>query len=156
MKKDKEYDEKVIDSQKNSLPLQKESIDTSSYGKENYRRAEADAGADSAYQRHERLGLCAVAERGRPSLDNRWDTLVYEEGLPSERADDLLGNPQLALRAEADRLIAVARENGDFIPSAVWRPSVTVRTLTAGRVLSSWMRNTAASSSSRTPSPMLP
>lgn len=120
MKKDKENDEKVIDSQKNFVPLQKEHIETSSYGTENHRRSEADAGAGSAYQRHERLGLRAVSERGRPSLDNRWDTLVYEEGLPSERDDDLLGNPQLALRAEADRLIAVARENGDFIPSAVW------------------------------------
>ncbi len=69
---------------------------------------------------YQRLGLRAVAEKGNPTLENRWDTHVYEEGLPSEKDRKSEVNSALAIQEEAERLISVAKEIGDFIPSTVW------------------------------------
>ena len=45
----------------------------------------------------ERLGIHAYMANGRPTLDRRWDTLVYEEGLQSEQVDRQLGSPRAAV-----------------------------------------------------------
>lgn len=57
-----------------------------------YRRAETAATADETGERYERLGLGTITERDRPILGDRWDTVVYEEGLQSQCTDDLLGS----------------------------------------------------------------
>ena len=57
-----------------------------------HRRAEAATSADEVRERHERLGLGAFAKGGRPILGDRWDTIVYEEGLQPQCSDDLLGS----------------------------------------------------------------
>ena len=44
------------------------------------------------HQRHQCLGVRAVTPAGCPTMGSRWDTLVYEEGLPSRSADDWMGN----------------------------------------------------------------
>ena len=64
------------------------------YGERAYyhRRAKASASADETGERHERLGLGAFTKRGRPTLGDRWDTIVYEEGLQPQCPDDLLGS----------------------------------------------------------------
>ena len=111
---------KVSDSQKKFVTLQQENKSNNDYGTENHRRAEASDSAGHVEERPERLGLRNVAERGRPSLGNRWDTLVYEEGLWSHEAGDQLGSPQPSTREESNRLIAVAKEVGDYIPSTIW------------------------------------
>lgn len=69
---------------------------------------------------HNRLGLQAVAAQGMPTLDNRWDTRVYEEGLPTEEERKQIDNSALAIQNEMDRILAVAKKVGDFIPSTVW------------------------------------
>ena len=79
-------------------------------GTNNNRRAEAVASADGIRERHERLGLRAVRERGRPTLGNRWDTELYEEGLPPSQGPDLLGGQESAVRTEPNgRLICKNR-----------------------------------------------
>ena len=64
------------------------------YGERAYyhRRAKAVAPADEVGERHERLGLGAFTKRGRPTLGDRWDTIVYEEWLQPQCPDDLLGS----------------------------------------------------------------
>ena len=111
---------KVSDSQEDFVPLQQVQNNKNAYGTDNHRRAEAVASADHSYRGGERLGLHTVAERGRPSLGNRWDTLVYEEGLWSDGVGDQLGDKKPSPREESDRLIAVAKQVGDYIPSTVW------------------------------------
>lgn len=120
MKKDKENEKKSADSQKFFVPLQKESLKVDDYGTDNNRRAEEAAAGHIPEEWRERLGLHSVAERGRPSLHNRWDTLVYEEGLWSDEAGDQLGNQKPSVREESKRLIEVARKVGDYIPSTIW------------------------------------
>ena len=112
--------EKISVSQENFVSLQKENINTYDNETNNNRRAEAVASADGIRERHERLGLRAVRERGRPTLGNRWDTELYEEGLPPSQGPDLLGGQESAIRSESDRLIAVAKHHGEFIPSTIW------------------------------------
>ena len=112
--------EKVSDSQEFCVSLHQENNNIQMYGTDNNKRTETAASTDHAGERYERLGLRACRERGRPSLGNRWDTLVYEEGLQSEQSDDLLGSPRLATLHESERLIQVARQIGDYIPSTVW------------------------------------
>ena len=112
--------ENISESQKNFVPLQKETKEKNEYVTEHHRGAEAVASADNPYRGGERLGLHTVAERGRASLGNRWDTLVYEEGLWSDGVGDQLGDKKPSPREESDRLIAVAKQVGDYIPSTVW------------------------------------
>ena len=120
MKKDKENEEKVSDSQKKVVPLPKETLIGRNYGTDSNRRAEAVTPEHDNGGRYERLGVDSVRAQGRPTLGNRWDTLVYEEGLPPERNDDLSGGSWDKIREESDRLIAVAKQVGDYIPSTVW------------------------------------
>lgn len=117
---DKNNTGKISENQKNFVPLQQENKNNYDYGTEHHGRAEAIAPADNTGERHERLGLCAVRERGRPTLGNRWDTLVYEEGLQPQQSHDLLGSSRLATQRESDRLIEVAKKAGDYIPSTIW------------------------------------
>ena len=112
--------EKVSDSQKNFVPLQHNNKTMKDYGTGNNRRAEAAADGHDADHRHERLGVHAVQTRGVPSLGSRWDIELYEEGLPSGSADDRLGNARAEIQGESDRLIAVAKQIGDYIPSTIW------------------------------------
>ena len=111
--------EKVSVSPENSVSLQPDN-NINTYGTDNYRRAETSASADDATGRTERLGIHAYMANGRPTLDSRWDTLVYEEGLQSEHVDSQLGGSRLAVRNESERLITLARKLGDYIPSAAW------------------------------------
>ena len=90
------------------------------YGTGNNSRAGADLEADHPSGGYERLGLRAVETLGRPTLDRRWDTFVYEEGLQSEPPHDQLGGARSAICEESDRLIAVAKKVGDYIPSTIW------------------------------------
>lgn len=71
---------------------------SSNYEYENHGRREASVTGDHVSGWSERLGLRAYMERGRPSLDNRWDTVVYEEGLQSEPPNGELGGPRLAVQ----------------------------------------------------------
>ena len=112
--------EKKTDSQENFVPLQQETNKEKVYGTGLYRRAEAVAPEQGDGQRYDRLGLRAVAERGRPSLGNRWDTLVYEEGLWSDDAGDQQRSQKPSFREEFARIIDVAKQVGDYIPSTVW------------------------------------
>ncbi len=64
----------------------------------NNRGTEDFVAEHDARGRHECLGLREIAERGRPTLANRWDIELYEEGLPSSRGSDLLGGPGSAVR----------------------------------------------------------
>ena len=112
--------EKVSDSQEFCVSLHQENNNIQMYGTDNNKRTETATSTDYSGERYERLGLRACRERGRPSLGNRWDTLVYEEGLQSEQSDDLLGSPRLATLHESERLIKVAKQIGDYIPSTVW------------------------------------
>lgn len=102
------------------VPLQQENINSNNYG------TDINGGAGKAASEHydedgrERLGLHSRAERGRPTLGNRWDTLPYEEGLWTVEAGDKLGSPQPSVRQESKRLIDVAKAMGDYIPSTVW------------------------------------
>ena len=57
-----------------------------------HRRAEEAASADEVRERHECLGLGSVTEGGIPILGGRRNTIVYEEGVQSQRPDDLLGS----------------------------------------------------------------
>ena len=70
------------------------------YGERAYyhRRAKTSASADEAGEQHERLGLGAFTKRGRPTLGNRWDTIVYEEGLQSQSDGSQLGGSRPAVR----------------------------------------------------------
>lgn len=111
---------KGTDSQKNSVPLQQENNKGNVYGTELYRRAEAAASEQGDGERYDRLGIHSVAERGRPSLGNRWDTLVYEKGLWSDDAGDQQRSQKPSFREEFARLINVAKQVGDYIPSTVW------------------------------------
>jgi len=111
---------KKPDSQDFSVPLQQEKNKENSYGTNINRGTEADASEYIAEERCERLGLRSVAERGRPSLGNRWDTGVYEEGLWSDEVGNQLGSQKPSVRQESKRLIDVARQVGDYIPSTVW------------------------------------
>lgn len=111
---------KISVSQENFVSLHRDNVKTDSYGTADHRRAAESAAADHAPVRQERLGVHAYMAQGRPTLDRRWDTLVYEEGLQPEPADRQLGGPLAAIRRESDRLIAVAKEVGDYIPSTVW------------------------------------
>ena len=112
--------EKKPDSQDNFVPLQQETNKEKVYGTGLYRRAEAVTSAYNTGERNERLGLRSYRERGRPTLGNRWDTVVYEEGLQSEQPDDLLGSARLATIHESDRLIDKSKEIGEYIPSTIW------------------------------------
>ena len=71
-------------------------------------------------EKYDRLGIRSVEANGRPSLGNRWDTAVYEEGLQDDQTTGHLENPRSQMREESDRLIAVAKNVGDYIPSSVW------------------------------------
>ena len=95
-------------------------IKKNSYGTDNYSRTRTAAEGHYAGQRYERLGVHAVQAQGRPTLGSRWDTLVYEEGLPSGSPDDRLGNARAEISREAERLIEVAKKVGDYIPSTIW------------------------------------
>ena len=117
---DKNNTEKISESQKNFVPLQQENKSNNDYGTEHHRRAEAAASEHEVSGRHERLGLRSFMERGRPTLDCRWDTELYEEGLQPQRLSDQLGGTGTAVQAESDRLIAVAKQHDEFIPSTVW------------------------------------
>lgn len=103
-----------------SVSLQQEINKRKIYGTGVYRRTEAVAPEQGDGQRYDRLGLRAIAERGRPSLGNRWDTLVYEEGLWSDDAGDQQRSQKPSFREEFARLIDVAKQVGDYIPSTVW------------------------------------
>ena len=116
----KNNDENSSDSQKNFVPLQQDNKNENAYGTDNNRGAEAVASEHDAGERYERLGLRAIGEGSGSSLGNRWDTVVYEEGLQSEQPDDLLGSARLATLHESDRLIDKAKELRDFIPSTIW------------------------------------
>lgn len=111
--------ENFSDSQENFVSLQK-NMGGSNYGTEYNRGAEAAADADKIGGRQERLGLGAVAAQGRPTLGNRWDTVLYEEGLQSQRGDDLLGGSRAAIANESERIISLAKKVGDYIPSTIW------------------------------------
>ena len=104
----------------NFVPLQKENNKEDAYDTDDYRRAETVASTDHTSRRTERLGVHAYETQGKPTLGSRWDTLVYEEGLQSEQANRQLGGSRLAICNESDRLIAVAKEVGDYIPSTIW------------------------------------
>ena len=110
----KNNDENPSDSQKNFVPLQQDNKNENAYGTDNNRGAEAVASEHDAGERYERLGLRAYRENGRPTLGNRWDTVVYEEGLQSEQPDDLLGSARLATLHESDRLIDKDKEIGEL------------------------------------------
>ena len=112
--------EKVSDSQDFFVSLHQENKDIKAYGTDNHRRTASDVDEDHSSGRAERLGIHAYQTQGRPTLDRRWDTLVYEEGLQSEQVDDQLGGSRLAVRNESDRLIDLSRKLGDYIPSTVW------------------------------------
>lgn len=112
--------ENIWPSQDFSVSLHQGNTNSHSYGTEGYGRAEAAAYAHEDGRRYERLGLRSWRAQGRPTLGHRWDTQLYEEGLQSQQRDDLLGSPRLALREESDRLIAVAKSVGNYIPSTVW------------------------------------
>lgn len=111
--------ENFSDSQENFVSLQK-NMGGSNYDTEHNRGAEAAADDNDHGLWEERLGIRSVEINGRASLDNRWDTLVYEEGLQSEQVDNQLGGSRLAVRNESDRLIDLSRKLGDYIPSTVW------------------------------------
>lgn len=116
----KKSGEKISAFQKKSVSLHSENEDAHLNDAVNYRGAEAAVAADDHAVRQERLGVHAYETQGRPTLDCRWDTLVYEEGLQSEQTDHQLGGSRLAIRNESDRLIAVAKKVGDYIPSTIW------------------------------------
>ena len=120
MSKTENNPEKVSDSQEFCVSLHQENDNTDEYGTDNHRRAETDLDEDYSAGRTERLGIHAYMANGRPTLDRRWDTLVYEEGLQPEQVDRQLGSPRLAVRNESDRLIELSRKLGDYIPSTVW------------------------------------
>ena len=111
--------ENFSDSQENFVSLQK-NMGGSNYGTEHNRGAEAAADDNDHGLWEERLGIRSVEINGRASLDNRWDTLVYEEGLKSESPDSQLGGTRAAVFSESDRLIKVAKKVGDYIPSTIW------------------------------------
>ncbi len=67
--------------------------------------AETTSAENDTGERNERLGVRAFETQGRPTLDCRWDTLVYEEGLRSDLTGNQLGSPRLAIREESERLI---------------------------------------------------
>jgi len=46
-----------------------------------FRTAEATVDEHADGRRYDRLGLRSYEENGEPALDNRRNTLVYEEGL---------------------------------------------------------------------------
>ena len=110
--------EKISVSQENFVSLQKENI--YDYDTNSNRRAEEVASADYAGQRYDRLGVHAYQTQGKPTLDNRWDTELYEEGLRYDLIGNQLGSPRFAVRTESERLIQVAKQKGDYIPSSVW------------------------------------
>lgn len=112
--------EKTSDSQKNSVSLHQENKSNYDYGINNNGRTEASDSAGHVEEWSERLGLRAVAERGRPSLGHRWDIELYEEGIWSHETGDQLGSPQPSVREESDRLITIAKKVGDYIPSTIW------------------------------------
>lgn len=111
--------ENFSDSQENFVSLQK-NMGGSNYDTEHNRGAEAAADDNDHGLWEERLGIRSVEINGRASLDNRWDTLVYEEGLKSESPDSQLGGTRAAVFSESDRLIKVAKKVGDYIPSTIW------------------------------------
>ncbi len=47
------------------------------------------------------MGLRAYMANGRPTLDRRWDTLVYKEGLQSEQVDRQLGGARTEVKGVA-------------------------------------------------------
>ena len=67
-----------------------------------YRRAEAAFDKHADGRRHNRLGLRSYEENGEPALDNRWDTLVYEEGLQSQSDGSQLGGSRPAVSASVN------------------------------------------------------
>lgn len=111
---------KKPDSQDDFVPLQQETNKENVYDTRLHRGAETAASEQGNGQRYDRLGLRAVAERGRPSLGNRWDTLVYEEGLWSDDVGDQQRGQKPSFREEFARIIDIAKQEGDYIPSTVW------------------------------------
>jgi len=53
-------------------------------------------------------------------LQDRSDILAYEQGLLSGFPDDMPGGSRRLAQLESDRLIAVAKATGDFIPALEW------------------------------------
>ena len=95
---DKNNTKNISVSQGNFVPLQQGNINNNAYGTDDNGRAEAVASADDVGQRHERLGVHAYETQGQPTLDHRWDTLVYEEGLRDDAVGNQLGGARLAIR----------------------------------------------------------
>lgn len=112
--------EKVSDSQNFFVSLHQENKDLRAYGTDNHRRTATDANEDDYDRGYERLGIRAVEAQGRPTLGNRWDTLVYERGLRPDGSGGELGHSRSAAQRESERLITLAREIGDYIPSRIW------------------------------------
>ena len=117
---DKNNTKNISVSQGNFVPLQQGNINNNAYGTDDNGRAEAVASADDVGQRHERLGVHAYETQGQPTLDHRWDTLVYEEGLRDDAVGNQLGGARLAVREESERLIQTAKKVGDYLPSSIW------------------------------------
>ena len=63
-----------------------------------------------------------TAERFRAavSLEDRGDILAYEKGLLPESSVEIPGDSRRLAQHESDRLIAVAKRTGKFIPSEEW------------------------------------
>ena len=63
-----------------------------------------------------------TAERFRAavSLEDRGDILAYEKGLLTESSVEIPGGSRRLAQYESDRLIAVAKRTGKFIPSEEW------------------------------------
>lgn len=116
----KNNSEKGTDSQDFFVPLHQSNNNSNDYGTDINDRADKAASEHYDEDGRERLGLHSRAERGEPSLGNRWDTLPYEEGLWTVEVGNQLGSPQPSVRQESKRLIDVAKAVGDYIPSTVW------------------------------------
>ena len=87
-------------------------------GTNSNRRTEEVASADHAGQRYDRLGVHAYQTQGKPTLDNRWDTLVYEEGVRDDLVGDQLGSPRFAVCTEPNgSLTSKKRKELNVAPS---------------------------------------
>lgn len=111
---------KKPDFQDNFVPLQEENNKEKEYDTRLYRGAEAVASEQGDGQRYDRLGLRAVSERGRPTLGNRWDTLVYEDGLWTNNVGDQQRSQKPSFREEFARIINIAKQAGEFISPTLW------------------------------------
>lgn len=112
--------EKGADSQQNLISSQKEKNKDNVYREEFYGGAEAVASEQSDGKRYDRLGIHAVSERGRPTLGNRWDTLVYEDGLWTNNVGDQQRSQKPSFREEFARIINIAKQAGEFISPTLW------------------------------------